>query len=161
MALQREAEFDPIQVLVQLADAGVEFVVIGSVAGAAHGSAYSTDDTDLAYDNRSGSVKPLAAALGCLGLAPNSASMIGRGNLTFETAFGKLDVLDDPAGAPSYEKLRAGATEILVAGRCFRIASLDHLIAMAEAMGRTKDKLLASEYRVISDLLRAPADEES
>jgi hypothetical protein len=40
-----------------------------------------------------------------------------------------------------------------------RIASLDHLIAMKEASRRPKDKLMATEYRVLSDELRAPAEE--
>jgi hypothetical protein len=39
-------------------------------------------------------------------------------------------------------------------------ASLDHLIAMKEASGRTKDKLMATEYRVLSDELRAPKLEQ-
>lgn len=39
-----------------------------------------------------------------------------------------------------------------------RVASLDHL--MKEAAGRDKDKLHASEYRVISDLLHTPENEE-
>ena len=38
-------------------------------------------------------------------------------------------------------------------------ASLDHLIAMKEAAGPTKDKLMATEYRVLSDELRAPKPE--
>jgi hypothetical protein len=36
------------------------------------------------------------------------------------------------------------------------VASLDHLIRMKEAAGRTKDKLMASEYRALSDALRRP-----
>jgi hypothetical protein len=38
------------------------------------------------------------------------------------------------------------------------VASLDHLIAMKETSGRTKDKLMATEYRVTADELRAPRD---
>jgi hypothetical protein len=45
-----------------------------------------------------------------------------------------------------------------VEGRQIRVASLDHLIAMKEAAGRPKDKLQATEYRTISDELRAPRD---
>jgi hypothetical protein len=41
------------------------------------------------------------------------------------------------------------------------VSSLDHLIAMKEAAGRPKDKRHASEYRVISDLLRAPKENET
>jgi hypothetical protein len=39
-----------------------------------------------------------------------------------------------------------------------RVASLEHLIAMKEAAGRTKDKLMATEYRGLSDLLRVPGE---
>ena len=46
-----------------------------------------------------------------------------------------------------------------VRGHRVRVASLDHLIAMKEATGRTKDKLHATELRVISDELRAPKGE--
>ena len=48
-----------------------------------------------------------------------------------------------------------------VEGAPLLVASLDHLIAMKEASGRTKDKLMASEYRVLSDVLRAPRDASS
>jgi hypothetical protein len=31
------------------------------------------------------------------------------------------------------------------------VASLDHLIAMKDAAGRGKDRLMATEYRVLAD----------
>jgi hypothetical protein len=49
---------------------------------------------------------------------------------------------------------------IEVRGQPVRVASLDHLIAMKEAAGRPKDKLMATEYRKLSDLVRG-ADSEA
>ena len=78
-------------------------------------------------------------------------------HFTFDTTFGSLDVLDRPDGAPPYSELveLAGAS-LLVAGVLVRVASLDHLIAMKEASRRPKDLLMATEYRQLSDELRAP-----
>jgi hypothetical protein len=58
------------------------------------------------------------------------------------------------------EQLRTGAARPLpIEGEQVVVASLDHLIAMKEASGRTKDRLMATEYRTISDELRAPRAE--
>jgi hypothetical protein len=81
-------------------------------------------------------------------------------NFTFDTMFGPLDILGEPAGAPRYEELRAAGTSETAWGFTIRVASLDHLIAMKEAAARPKDKLHASEYRGISDLQRAPKGDE-
>lgn len=65
------------------------------------------------------------------------------------------NLITDPDGAPAYERLRQAAGEpVQVEGEPIRVASLDHLIAMKEASGRTKDKLMATEYRVVSDEIR-------
>ncbi len=76
-------------------------------------------------------------------------------NFTFDTRFGPLDILGDPAGAPPYAALREAATPKTIFDVPVLVVSLDHLIAMKEAAGRPKDLLMASEYRVISDELRA------
>lgn len=81
-------------------------------------------------------------------------------NFTFETKFGSLDIVGEPAGAPRYEVLRDSASAEAMWGLTIRVASFDHLIAMEEAVRRDKDKLHASEYRLISDLLRAPKNDE-
>jgi hypothetical protein len=165
-----EEPFDPIPLLRRFADAGVDFVVIGGVAGGVHGSSLSTYDVDLAYSRESGNLEKLAAVLGSLeaklrGAPPDvpfvldAKTLAAGANFTFTTTMGSVDILGDPAGAPPYERLRSGSTVIDVEGRQIRVASLDHLIAMKEAAGRPKDKLQATEYRTISDELRAPRDD--
>jgi hypothetical protein len=162
-----EEPFDPIPLLRRFADAGVDFVVIGGVAGGVHGSSLSTYDVDLAYGREPGNLEKLAAVLGSIeaklrGAPPDvpflldAKTLAAGANFTFTTTMGSVDILGDPAGAPPYEQLRRGATLVDVEGRQIRVASLDHLIAMKEAAGRPKDKLQATEYRVISDELRAP-----
>jgi hypothetical protein len=79
-------------------------------------------------------------------------------NFTFLTRYGSLDILAEPAGAQPYPQLKANATVASIRDHDVRIASLDHLIAMKEAAGRPKDKLMATEYRVLSDAIRAPKD---
>jgi hypothetical protein len=150
-----------------LSRGGVDFVVIGGVAGGAHGSAFGTGDLDIAYARDSVNLDRLSAVLTELdatlrGAPPDlpfilDAKTLENGaNFTFLTRNGPLDILADPAGAPSYSELRALATRVAVRGLDVKIASLDHLIAMKEAAGRPKDKLMATEYRGISDLLRKP-----
>jgi len=145
-------------------------VVIGGLAGTAHGSAYPTYDVDVAYERSSENLRRLAAALAELdatlrGAPPGlpfrlDAETLRAGlNFTFETRFGSLDILGEPAGAPRYEELRTAGVSGELWGVNIRVASLDRMIAMKEAAGRTKDKLMASEYRVISDLLSKPKHE--
>jgi hypothetical protein len=166
-----DPEFDPRPILDVLVRHEVDFVLIGGLAGTALGSAYVTYDVGVAYERSNENLERVAAALDELGAtlrgAPPGlpflldAETLRAGlNFTFDTKFGSLDILGEPAGAPRYEELRAAGSSEAVWGVTVRIASLDHLIAMKEAAGRDKDKLHASEYRVISDLLRAPKDDE-
>jgi hypothetical protein len=154
--------FDPIPLLRALADGEVDFVVIGGVAGGVHGSAYPTYDLDVAYARDRANLKRLAAVLRELdarlrGAPPDipfqldADSLEEGGNFTFTTRFGAFDVLAYPEGAAAYERLRRDAKQVDVEGRQVRVASIDHLIAMKEAAGRTKDQLMALEYRVLAD----------
>ena len=163
---QREP-FDPIPVLAELARAGVDFVVIGGVAGGAHGSSYGTFDLDIAYARERENLERLTDVLRGLGAELRGAppglpfqldveTLHQGANFTFSTKLGALDILGDPAGAPPYERLREDAIPIDVRGYPVRVASLDHLIAMKKATERPKDELAAMEYRTLSDELRAP-----
>lgn len=166
-----EPEFDPQPILEVLVRQEVDFVLIGGLAGISHGSAYNTQDVDIAYERSMDNLERLAAALAELGatlrnappglpFVPDAQTLKAGANFTFDTRYGPFDILTDPVGAPRYDELRAGGLDDTMWGLSVRIASLDHLIAMKEAAGRTKDLLMASEYRDISDALRRPASDE-
>lgn len=167
--MQPEPEFDPVPLLTALSRGGVDFVVIGGVAGGVHGSAIGTQDLDVAYARDRENLERLADVLRDVGAhlrrtnVPDDlpfaldADTLWRGsNFTFATRFGSFDILGDPAGSPPYEQLRADAIEFPIGEQRARAASLDHLIAMKLAAGRPRDLVAAMEYRQLSDELRAP-----
>ena len=162
-----EREFRPKELLTCLRRNEVDFVVIGGLAGMAPGSAYPSYDLDVAYDRSRANLERLAEALRELGAPVRGApadlpflldakTLENGANFTFDTPYGSFDILAEPAGAPRYEELKAAGEDVEIEGIPVRVASIDHLIAMKEAAGRTKDKLMATEYRGISDLLRKP-----
>jgi transcriptional regulator with XRE-family HTH domain len=142
---------------------GVDFVVVGGVAGWIHGSAYPTYDLDVAYARDHGNLERLAAALVDVrarwrGGPPDlpiqlDATMLGNGaNFTFETPFGHFDVLGELSGVRDYEELRREARIEGYEGLDVRVASIDHLIAMKRAANRVKDRLMIEEYKEIARL---------
>jgi transcriptional regulator with XRE-family HTH domain len=143
----------------------VDFVVVGGVAGWVHGSAYPTYDLDIAYARDRLNLERLAAALVDLrarwrGDPPDlpiqlDATMLHNGaNFTFDTPFGRFDILGELSGVRDYEELRREARIESYDGLDIRVASIDHLIAMKRAAGRTKDKLMVLEYVAIANRQR-------
>ena len=160
-----ETEFNPGPLLQALKSHEVDFVLIGGLAGIIRGSSYPTYDVDVAYERSTENFKRLAECLRELNATLRGApkglpfqvdarSLAAGQNFTFDTALGPLDILGDPAGAPAYTKLREDSTNEPVEGVTIAVASIDHLIAMKEAAGRPKDKLMATEYRVLADEIR-------
>jgi transcriptional regulator with XRE-family HTH domain len=143
----------------------VDFVVIGGVAGLAHGSAYPTYDLDVAYARNRRNLERMAAALRGIGVtlrgAPEDvpfhvdAMALDAGmNFTFVTEFGAFDILGYIEGVRSYDELRAQSEEQEVGGLPVRVASLNHLIGMKRRADRTKDQLMVEEYIVMERLRR-------
>lgn len=141
---------------------GVDFVVIGGLAGLARGSSYPTYDLDVAYARNERNLERVAAALREIGVtlrnAPpdlpfqlDAATLANGANFTFETEFGHFDILGHVPGIRSYEELRDSATVEQVEGVAVQVASIDHLISMKRAANRTKDKLMLEDYLVIAD----------
>ena len=125
---QPPGEFQPRPLLRALIEHGVDFVLIGGLAGIVHGSAYNTYDLDIAYARDRPNLERLAAALRELGATLRGAppdvpfqldanSLYQGSNFTFETRWGSLDLLGEPSGAPPYQRLRDGAGDpVLIDG---------------------------------------------
>jgi predicted nucleotidyltransferase len=140
----------------------VDFVLVGGLAGIAHGSNYPSYDVDLAYNRSRENINRLVAALTEIGVhlrgAPADvpfildARTIGNGaNFTFITPYGDLDLLGDIGGVRSYRELRDDAVMYEIEGFTIPVASIDHLIAMKRAANRSKDRVMLEEYIAIAD----------
>lgn len=146
---------------------GVDFVLIGGIAGISHGSNYPSYDLDVLYLRDWPNIVRLVAALEEIGVrlrgAPEDLPFLldtktieNGANFTFVTPHGDLDVLADAAGMPTYEDLRSASLEREIAGCSVKVAAIDHLIAMKRAANRPKDKLMIEEYIVLADKQHRP-----
>ncbi|HEU4707253.1 MAG TPA: hypothetical protein VFS64_08705 [Solirubrobacterales bacterium] len=151
---------------------GVDFVVVGGLAGVAQGSSYPTYDLDVAYARDLANLRRLAEALTAIGVtlrgAPPDlpfqldAQTLANGvNFTFATEFGSFDIHGDVAGIKSYEELRKHSRIKRIAGVEVRVASLDDLISMKRAANRVKDQLMVVEYVELADEVRRREQEEA
>jgi hypothetical protein len=141
---------------------GVDFVVIGGMAGIAHGSNFVSFDLDVVYGRDRANVKRLVAALRDIGVRLRGAPVdleflldertIENGsNFTFVTPHGDFDVLGDVAGVKGFDALIEKAERLEISGFEVPVASIDSLIAMKRAANRPKDRNMLEEYIVIAD----------
>jgi predicted nucleotidyltransferase len=149
-----------------LSDAGVEFIVIGGVAGVAHGSARLTRDLDVVYARSPENLERLTRALQPLepylrgapaGLPFRfDADTVRRGlNFTLRTTLGELDLLGEVTGGGAYPALLAHSRELDMFGVRCRCLDLDRLIEVKRAAGRPKDLEAIAELEVIRDERRS------
>lgn len=133
-----------------LARAGVRFIVVGGMAGIAHGAARVTFDIDCVYARDPDNIARLAAAMApfqpTLRGAPvglpfrfDEATIAAGLNFTLDTAAGPIDFLGEVAGGGGYDDLLRDTVELHVFGVTCRVVSLPKLISLKRAAGRPKD----------------------
>lgn len=143
-------EFRPTELVKRLADARVDFVVVGGIAVVVQAQARYTDDLDICYSSEPANLELLGDVLTELGatlrgisedlpFVPDARTLRQTQTLCLTTPLGALDLLVDPDGAPPYEKLRARAEKIEIEGAEVRVASIDDMIAMKRTAGRPQD----------------------
>jgi len=150
-----------------LSEGRVDFIIIGGLAAAVHGSARLTQDVDCLYSRAPANLERLVAALGAhapylRGAPPGlpfewSVATIERGlNFTLTTDLGDLDLLGEIPGGGDYDALRRQAVEVDLFGRRCLCLGLAPLIRVKRAAGRPKDLEALAELEALLDE-RGPA----
>ena len=145
----------------RLADASVEFVVVGGYAAVIHGSASVTNDVDVCAVLSSENVEKIRDALRDLhpvhrqthkrlSFADHPAPGQALLNLHLETDDGIIDILSSILGVGDFARLKERAVEVPLFGRKCAVISLEDLIAAKEAVGRERDLLTVKELRAIA-----------
>lgn len=126
-------------------------MVVGGLALNAWGVVRGTKDVDVVIATDPDNIKRVAEVAvdaggrvrqgeALLGTPFSIAAALASGEqVAIETDLGRLDVVQDLDGAPSFEDLRSRATEAEILGSTVWICSREDLRAMKQAAGRTRD----------------------
>jgi predicted nucleotidyltransferase len=134
----------------RLTEAGVDFVVIGGVAVITQASPRFTKDLDICYAPEQANLQRLGGVLVELGarlrgveedlpFVPDERTLMHTQMLTLTTPDGAIDLLANPDGSPGYAALRRNASRVDLDGLTVLVASIDDMIAMKRAAGRSQD----------------------
>ena len=157
----------PARLVRQLAEARVDFVLVGGLAVAVHGHPRATQDVDMVYSTDAGSCERLAQVLrdadSRIEFADVPAAVDGTladslregGHFRFSTDAGGLDAISWSQGK-TFAELRADATQILIDGDELLVCSYEDLVAMKRAAGRPQD---VADLEALAAIRQEPADE--
>ena len=145
-----------------LCDAGVEFVVIGGVAGAFHGSAIVTYDLDICYRRTAENVRRLVAALAPFNPRPrgfpaglpflwDETNLRNSSILTLQTDIGEIDLLTELIGLGDFDNAIQRSILVEAFERKFATLDLPALIQTKGATGREKDRAALAELQSLLD----------
>jgi hypothetical protein len=146
----------------RLSAAGVEFILVGGVAGNVHGSARATFDIDVVYRRSPENLGRLVDVLRPIepylrGAPPGlpfafDVETLRRGlNFTLTTTLGDIDLLGEVAGGGGYDDLRPMSEPVDLFGGSCRCVTLPTLIRLKRAAGRPKDLEAIAELEALRE----------
>jgi predicted nucleotidyltransferase len=159
------------EILKALKDSGLDFVVVGGIAAALHGSPASTLDLDVCTSFNEANVEKMLRALRPLHprlrhhpdrmpLPEDPERLRGLKNLYLETDLGMIDLLGELPDVCTFDDLAGRTVEMDVGGFECRVLDLETLIRTKEVANRDKDRLALSYLRAIREARRTgPANE--
>ena len=151
--------------LKRLSEHGVEFVVVGGLAGVIHGSCLVTEDVDVCAPFDLPNLSKVVAAIrdlhprhrmnpGHPPLPDDPASLVGFKNLYLVTDLGQIDFLSEITGVGDYAEVSHQTLAVELEGVSCRVLNLDALIRARRALGRPKDLQAAAELEAIRERVR-------
>jgi predicted nucleotidyltransferase len=149
-------------ILNRLADANVEFIVVGGVAAIAHGSARATQDIDVVYRRTKENLTRIVEVMRPHAPYPRGAppglpfmwdarTLAGGLNFTLTTSLGAIDLLGEITGGGGYDELLPFSVELPLFGSAYRFLDIEKLILVKRAAGRPKDFEALAELESIRD----------
>jgi hypothetical protein len=153
-------QFDKLLPL--LVNGGIEFVLIGGVAGNVLGSARLTFDVDVVYNRTRANFEKIVTALrpyrpylrGAppgLPFALDLPTLRNGLNFTFTTTLGDLDLLGEVVGGGGYRDLLPHTFVVEAFNVEFKCVDLPTLIKLKRAAGRPKDLESIAELETLLD----------
>jgi hypothetical protein len=145
-----------------LADARVDFIIVGGLAANAHGSARLTTDVDAVYSRTPVNLNRIIGALRRFkpylrGAPPGlpfewSAQTLKAGlNFTLTTTAGPIDLLGEIVGGGGFDDLVSHSSTVRAFGRDVLLLDLPWLIRVKRAAGRPKDLEVIAELELIQE----------
>ena len=143
-----------------LSDAQVSFILIGGLAGMAHGSNRSTLDVTVVYDRSDENITMLCDALAPLSpylrgapaglpFAWDEATIRSGLNFTLTTDYGDIDLLGEVVGGGDYDALEPHSAPIQIFDTECQCVSLRKLIELKTAAGRPRDLEAIAELELL------------
>ena len=157
-------DYRPDEVVRLLGRHRVRYVLIGGLAAVTHGAPVVTQDVDVCHARDADNLNRLANALRevkaelrgadtAVRFLLDARTLANGDAFTFATGIGAIDLLATPAGTSGYEDLVRSADRFDLFGHRVMVASIDDLIRMKRAAGRTKDLLAVEELGALRDEL--------
>jgi predicted nucleotidyltransferase len=129
---------------------GVEFILVGGLAGVLNGAPLNTFDVDIVHARTPENVARLQRVLESLDavfriqpdrkLRPDASHLNGPGHLNLVTSHGPLDVLGMIGSGQNYQDLLPHSADVDIGGGIrIRVLDLETLVAIKEDLGGDKD----------------------